>query len=445
MTIVDFGELDSLFKIANHISDYKWFDNKLPDRSRQITEKTTKIGRRCLLSHSSEGEEKKATWITTGVVLDSTASLVTSSSLLGIGSLAEGSIAGVLEEVDHSQPQSISAAPITTDISVLFESRDRPWVDYSSISGIASTHDETVQVFEEHNVLGNPISFVQDVPSYLGRDLPVFSSENFPTQQNWGHWMFESQYMDYIADSEMKPLMPHNNTSFTFRTRGDTHQSMRIGGINGIGNSLYDAVVNAEYLKSFTKGFAVEWVYNCTHNILVDAAEAVLLNMLGYSPNNEKLLQENWLAFHEENKNNPHAKYLQNCHSQGVIHVKNALEGIPKEVRERVIVIAIAPATIVPSDLCYKSYNYASKSDLVPNAGIYLNMSKNIVIDHLTEIHVGTNKDSQEIKNLHNELILFDPHPDAQGIDHNYQSRTYFKVLLHHIEDYLNRRGIYND
>jgi hypothetical protein len=286
---------------------------------------------------------------------------------------------------------------------------------------------------------------VQDVPSYFGRDLPVFSSENFPTQQNWGHWMFESQYMEYVADSEMKPLMPHNNSSLTFRTPGDYHQSVRIGGINGIGNSLCDAVVNAEYLRSFTKEFAVEWVYNCTHNILVDAAEAVVLNLSGSSPNNEKLLQENWLAFHEENKNNPHAKYLQNCHSQGAIHVKNALEGTPKQVRERVIVIAVAPATIVPSDLCYKSYNYASKSDLVPNAGIYLNMSKNIVIDHLKSIHVGTNKDSQETKNLHYELILLDPHPDAQGIDHNYQSRTYFKVLLHHIEDYLNRRGIYND
>ncbi|MES2273603.1 MAG: hypothetical protein V4487_05390 [Chlamydiota bacterium] len=140
----------------------------------------------------------------------------------------------------------------------------------------------------------------------------------------------------------------------------------RIGGINGMNTSPAEAAAHAEYLKTFTSGRDIDWVYNRTHGPALDLAEIFTLNYLGNSPNTAEKLRGNWSSFHEENKENPKAKYLQFCHSQGAIHVRNALLDLPKEIANRVIVVAIAPGAIVPRELCFNSFNYASKGDIVP-------------------------------------------------------------------------------
>ncbi len=412
MATIDSCEFNSvLFSENSTYLDGEKFHKKFVWSDQSGVEKIAKVAQNTQLFSHKSTKEKKSFWqkhkkiilITGGVILDGAA--VTAAIILTAG-----------------------VAALVADSALC--------------SGVAALAEG---LNSDSQVSSVPSNTYTEIPK-LDRNLPVFSSEMMPLQQNWGHWLFESQYMDYIADPEVLPLKPQYNTSMTFRTTGNQQPTMRIGGINGIGNSLCDAVLNSEYLKKFTKELAVEWVYNCSNNPILDGIEAGLVNMSGYSPITEKLLRENWLVFHEENKNNPHAKYLQNCHSQGTIHVKNALEGLPKEVRERIIVIAIAPATLIPTNLCYKSYNYASKADIVPNAEIYLCSAETAIVNSLTG-YKGRLLDERLQKAIANrgELIILEPHPEAEGMDHNYRSRTYFKVLFQHIDDYLLRKGIYND
>jgi isopentenyl phosphate kinase len=70
------------------------------------------------------------------------------------------------------------------------------------------------------------------------------------------------------------------------------------------------------------------------------------------------LLIQKWSEFHHRNADQPSAKILHFCHSQGTLHTKNALLRLPKEIRDRVIVVAIAPAAVVPKKLCHESFNF---------------------------------------------------------------------------------------
>jgi len=206
-----------------------------------------------------------------------------------------------------------------------------------------------------------------------------------------------------------------------------------IGMINGMNTTDEFAKGHATYLKSFADQ-DIERVYNRTHGPLVDLAEVFFLNYLGISPNTSKELKANWTAFHEKYKDNPKVKYEQFCHSQGAIQVKNALESVPKEIRDRIIVIAIAPAVVISKKLCYDSYNYASKKDIV-----YLG-EQICFSDMLDGIPI---KSTVVSLNQKKELILLDPHPDAKGIDHDFQSPTFKKRIKRHITDYLAQNGEY--
>lgn len=212
-----------------------------------------------------------------------------------------------------------------------------------------------------------------------------------------------------------------------FETTGKELLQGRIGGINGIGNLLEDAVNHANFLSNAAGNYKVEWVYNCSHSAPVDVALAILINYKGASANRE-LLRENWLRFHEEHVNAPDAKYMQFCHSQGAAAVKLELAALPKEIRNRIIVVALAPAAVIPKSLCFESYNYSSKRDPVP----YGEIAADLVFSPL--------KTFQDLKDF-KELILLDPHPEAPFFDHAFNSPTFAKVIAEHIEKFIKSYG----
>ena len=154
------------------------------------------------------------------------------------------------------------------------------------------------------------------------------------------------------------------------------------------------------------------------------------MNYLGFSPNTAHDLQETWTKFHEDNLDRPDAKYLHFCHSQGAIHTKNALRNSPQEVRDRVTVVAIAPATVIPRELCNESYNYASKSDVV-------HFGELIVPGFFDTSETGVSKPMEMILEHRDQLILLDPHPDATGIDHGFQSPTFEDPIENHILQHI--------
>lgn len=222
--------------------------------------------------------------------------------------------------------------------------------------------------------------------------------------------------------------------STVFEVPGTKLKRGCIGGINGIGNNLEEAQKNASYLSQLSRNHHIEWTHNRSHSALVDTAE-VLLNFLYYSAP-AKLLKENWEKFHEEYKNDSSAKYLQYCHSQGAIHVRNALAAVSPEIRDRIIVVAIAPAVIVPDDLCFSSFNYASKNDPIPITEGALTGALQIGLDAppVRTIEMFS-------KEVYKELILLDPHPDAPKFDHAFTSPTFKDVIEEHLKSYISQYG----
>lgn len=263
--------------------------------------------------------------------------------------------------------------------------------------------------------------FQRTIPSQPGNSLTRYFFETF------GREVAGQEFMADAAPSRLQK-------SHLFTTSGERPSSCRIGGINGINTSLDCAIGHADYIGGLTSGKSIDWVYNNSHGILADLFLEVPLNYSGMSPNTANLLKDNWVAFHKENKDNPKAKYLQFCHSQGVIHVKNALENAPQEIRDRVMVVAIAPAMVIPKELCFRSSNYASKKDIVPLGEVlFAGLNEPEIKKELLETALEYRK----------ELILLDPHPDATGIDHDFQSPTFKILIKDFITDHVNCNGEY--
>ena len=111
--------------------------------------------------------------------------------------------------------------------------------------------------------------------------------------------------------------------------------------------------------------------------------------------------------------------------NKGTIHVKNALEGVPQEIRDRIIVVAVAPAAVVPDQLCFKSFNFASEKDVVykleppPPPPLVAGIVDDVLVPRFGDRPL----DHRE------ELIILSAHPDAAGIDHEFQSPTFRKSL----------------
>lgn len=245
-------------------------------------------------------------------------------------------------------------------------------------------------------------------------------------------------FQEQIKESSFEQaILPSWKTkeSRAFETGGISKQTCRIGGINGVNTSLSTANDHACYIQGLTPNQNIEWVYNQTHGP-ADFLEVLFLNYKGYSPNTSNLLQKAWTAFHEENIDNPNAKYLAVGHSQGVAHIRNALLGLPEDIQNRIIVLAVAPAVVIPKRICFQVFNYASKKDPIPGLEVAL-------YQHLKRLHKPIPKELQDVVERHKQLIRLEPHPDATGIDHDFQSLTFKDQIKRHIQNYLDRNGIY--
>ncbi len=217
---------------------------------------------------------------------------------------------------------------------------------------------------------------------------------------------------------------------------GHKESGMTIIGINGINNSLEEAKDNALYLQKLASGYEINWVYNQTHSSIVDILEAGILNYSGISPHAAAIEAVQLMEFHQENIDNPYAKALLFCHSQGAIHTKNALKNLPEEVQQRAIVIAISPAEIIPRHLCYKVFNYASSNDFIPQIGRAVRFIKEVNTADLMDVPMNEVFDDTE-------LHILPAAPGTSHPDHNLQSPTFEEVSAFHFKDYFLHKGEY--
>lgn len=138
----------------------------------------------------------------------------------------------------------------------------------------------------------------------------------------------------------------------------------RIGYINGILTDYPLAYQNALQVSLLSGGHNVHIAHNATHGAVDDLLECKkgLFDRVATEP--VACLHTMWDEFFNTDNQ---GDFLQICHSQGAIHVLNALESYPdEERRQRIRVVAIAPATYIPNGLCKKASHYITGFDPVP-------------------------------------------------------------------------------
>ena len=171
----------------------------------------------------------------------------------------------------------------------------------------------------------------------------------------------------YLNDFEQ--IYPDYESSKTFDLSANGFPNLPndlgIGFINGIWNDAKGSRESTEYLSKLSGGYNIHAVFNATHGTCADLKECKKgLNYIATEP--VKQLHKMWNSFFE--KSSANSKFLMICHSQGAIHVRNALLDYPPELRERILVVAIAPAAYIYKETCAKIIHYRAEwwRDFVP-------------------------------------------------------------------------------
>ncbi len=140
-----------------------------------------------------------------------------------------------------------------------------------------------------------------------------------------------------------------------------------IGFHNGIRNTLEDVKSSAIQLSDRCgQGHNIHCTYSATAGAKSDVYSAALGQSRISTPGVLQLL-ERWNDYFEQNSTDP---ILQICHSRGAIEVYNALMHLPEEKRQRIIVIAVAPACFIPTTDAKKVVNLVIASDPVPKVAL---------------------------------------------------------------------------
>jgi len=227
-------------------------------------------------------------------------------------------------------------------------------------------------------------------------------------------------------------LAPHEHeTSRFYKTEGSSIEDKDISLINGIDNTFEEALSSANYIRSLGTDLSIEGTYNHSNGKLMDLLEVFTCNYNGFSPNTGNLLISRWTNFYNRNIDRPNAKILHFCHSQGAIHTRNALMKLPKEIRNRIIVVNIAGATVIPEEMCFHAHNYVSKKDIV-HYGEDLALSIALLADD--EDRADFLRSFVDNKS---QIIYLEPHEGATGIDHSILSPTYASTIRKHLIEYL--------
>lgn len=207
----------------------------------------------------------------------------------------------------------------------------------------------------------------------------------------------------------------------------------QIGGITDLSDPNHTES-NMSYISSFAPNSSIDWIHNPSHRVCVELVELFTRNYPEHTVAAAKYLREKILAFHETYKDKPGFKYLQICHQRGSLDLYDALESLPEEVRQRVIVLAIAPTKVIPEELCYHAYNYRSRLDIIPYGAIV----------HAADLLSSGSVEGRDKALRHlQELVALTSHPLASGLDRDFQSPTFAETIDKHIQAYLKENGNY--
>lgn len=210
---------------------------------------------------------------------------------------------------------------------------------------------------------------------------------------------------------------PYYERSKIFDLNLPEFPDFRIGYINGVNNNSEEAYETVEYISRLAYGYNVHGVYNATHGADIDFYEcAIGLNYIATEP--VRQLHKMWNNFFDQASSE--ATFLMICHSQGAIHVRNALLDYPEDLRNRIVVAAFAPGAYIYQQSCAKvtHYRVSASRDIVPR------------IDQ-----AGANRSKGTIEELQSDTT-------APWMDHTILSSTYKKPLFVRIREYMKSGGL---
>lgn len=187
--------------------------------------------------------------------------------------------------------------------------------------------------------------------------------------------------------------------------------------MNGIGNSFEDSKQNATHLSDMAGGCNVTVVYSGSKDICSDLMKCCMgLNYVATESVN--LLHRAWDRFFRR-KGNEDKYILMTGSSRGIIEIRNALSSYPASLRERILVVAIAPGAYIDKNLCGKVIHYRATlwRDCIPHIDISGAMR------------------------CRNTTRVLSSHPKADFFDHSFTSPTYEDVLKQHIKNYIRSEG----
>lgn len=229
---------------------------------------------------------------------------------------------------------------------------------------------------------------------------------------------FEKHFKDY--DSHDLFIKDYYDDSAYYVLSGDglldLPKDLGIGFTNGIWNDFKASRANAQHVSRLAGGYNIHAVYNATHGGDVDILESRIgLNYIATEP--VRQLHKMWNNFFDRNSTT--AKFLMVCHSQGAIHVRNALLDYPPELRNRILVVAIAPAGYIHRETCAQVIHYRAEwwRDFVPRL------------------------DSAGAKREADTIVSLDSHSNAATFDHGFMSPTYREVLIRILNNYFQSKG----
>ncbi|MCH9628216.1 MAG: hypothetical protein S4CHLAM2_18720 [Chlamydiales bacterium] len=212
-------------------------------------------------------------------------------------------------------------------------------------------------------------------------------------------------------------MYPNYERSKVFSLGLKETKDIGIGFINGIWNDFDGAYQSALHISELTDGYNIHAVYNATHGRCSDLKECKMgLKYIATEPVIQ--LHTMWNSFFE--KSSIDAKFLMVCHSQGVIHVRNALLDYPLALRERIIVVAIAPAAYIYQATCAQVVHIRNES---------------LIRDFVPRFDTDGAKRSQET------IVDVRSHPDADTFDHALISPTYRSELYLRLNNFIESGG----
>lgn len=198
------------------------------------------------------------------------------------------------------------------------------------------------------------------------------------------------------------------------------------------------------------KGTKILHIYNQTNGVVIDFLEAIFFNTFGFSPITSGEIQKTVADFHKSNLDKPDLKLMLPCHSAGAIHTNNALSSLPKHLKDRVIVVAVAPGGPVDAANCHKVLPLVSEGDIVPK----LHFIPESIIAKFAEMmppDLLNSSDDPDLKpSLYPKKEAYDrieklganPEP-SDRFTHSFKNKTYRDELTKHLTNYIkNPEGV---